>query len=208
MTIVNLIKMAQAKLLDIRKAGKALLSGEKKWREVIDSVASDITMHGYQVIDKVALDLISAWQTVDAVKDQKKRNTKGVKSAREAIYIHFCPEYATIGKGQTKESGTFRKDIDALIQIAINKVSALECQPVFNTTDKKPPVATPRAIVNKVIGKTVTTRKPRTADTKVVKFNQKDSVKEIKISQMIAKYPQDVELVRMLQELLSYVRQA
>jgi len=207
MTKVNLIKMAQAKLLDIRKAGKALLSGEKKWREVIDSVASAITMHGYQVIDKVALDLISAWQTVDAVKG-KKRNTKGVKSAREAIYIHFCPEYATIGKGQTSESMTFRKDIDALIQIVINKVSALECQPVFNTTDKKPPVATPRAIVNKVIGKTVTTRKPRTADTKVVKFNQKDSVKEIKISQMIAKYPQDVELVRMLQELLSYVRQA
>ena len=207
MTKVNLAKMAQAKLLDIRKAGKALLSGEKKWREVIDSVASAITMHGYQVIDKVALDLISAWQTVDAVKG-KKRNTKGVKSAREAIYIHFCPEYATIGKGQTSESMTFRKDIDALIQIVINKVSALECQPVFNTTDKKPPVATPRAIVNKVIGKTVTTRKPRTADTKVVKFNQKDSVKEIKISQMIAKYPQDVELVRMLQELLSYVRQA
>ena len=207
MTKVNLIKMAQAKLLDIRKAGKALLSGEKKWREVIDSVASAITMHGYQVIDKVALDLISAWQTVDAVKG-KKRNTKGVKSAREAIYIHFCPEYATIGKGQTSESMTFRKDIDALIQIVINKVSALECQPIFNSTDKKPPVATPRAIVNKVIGKTVTTRKPRTADTKVVKFNQKDSVKEIKISQMIAKYPQDVELVRMLQELLSYVRQA
>ena len=207
MTKVNLIKMAQAKLLDIRKAGKALLSGEKKWREVIDSVASAITMHGDQVIDKVALDLISAWQTVDAVKG-KKRNTKGVKSAREAIYIHFCPEYATIGKGQTSESMTFRKDIDALIQIVINKVSALECQPIFNSTDKKPPVATPRAIVNKVIGKTVTTRKPRTADTKVVKFNQKDSVKEIKISQMIAKYPQDVELVRMLQELLSYVRQA
>ena len=206
MTKVDLVKMAQAKLLDIRKAGKALLSGEKKWREVIDSVASDITMHGYQVIDKVALDLISAWQTVDAVKG-KKRNTKGVKSAREAIYIHFCPEYATIGKGQTSESMTFRKDIDALIQIVINKVSALECE-VFNTTDKKPPVATPRAIVNKVIGKTVTTRKPRTADTKVVKFNQKDSVKKIKISQMITKYQHDVELVRMLQELQGYVDQA
>lgn len=141
-------------------------------------------------------------------KGSKEAKYQGSEISKEAIYIHFCPEYATIGKGQTKESGTFRKDIDALIQIAINKVSALECQPVFNTTDKKPPVATPRAIVNKVIGKTVTTRKPRTADTKVVKFNQKDSVKEIKISQMITKYQHDVELVRMLQELRGYVSQA
>ena len=204
MTKVNLAKMGQAKLVEIRKAGKALLSGEKKWREVIDSVASAITMHGYQVIDKVALDLISAWQTIDAVKG-KKRNTKGVKSAREAIYIHFCPEYATIGKGQTSESMTFRKDIDALIQIVINKVSALECE-VFNTTDKKkkPPVATPRAIVNKVIGKTVTTRKPRTPDTKVVRFNQKASVQEIRISQKITDYKHDEELCRFLSELLKY----
>tara|TARA_A100001515_G_scaffold31246_1_gene24355 strand:+ start:28 stop:666 length:639 start_codon:yes stop_codon:yes gene_type:complete len=202
MTKVDLIKMAQSKLVAIRKAGKALLSGEKKWREVIDSVASDITMHGYQVIDKVALDLISAWQTIDAVKG-KKRNTKGVKSAREAIYIHFCPEYATIGKGQTSESMTFRKDIDALIQIVINKVTALECQPVFNTTDKKPPVATPRAIVNKVIGKTVTTRKPRTPETKVVRFNQKESVKEIRISQKITEYKHDEELCKLLSELLN-----
>ena len=200
MTKVDLVKMAQAKLLDIRKAGKALLSGEKKWREVIDSVASDITMHGYQVIDKVALDLISAWQTVDAVKG-KKRNTKGVKSAREAIYIHFCPEYATIGKGQTSESMTFRKDIDALIQIVINKVTALECE-VFNTTDKKPPVASLRNIVRQLKLKPVSNRKPRTVDTKTeaqVNFEKASSELNQKIADMIAKYKKDADLVKLLQ---------
>lgn len=197
----NIKELMATTLEAIRKASKALLAGEKRWKKVMDKVGSDIVLHGYQVIDKVALDLIETWSKLDSVSGDKRDKT-GVKKARQAIYVHFCPEYAKVGKGQNAESVLFRKEIDNLMRIVVNKVSALECQPIFNSTDKKPPVASLRNIVRQLDLKPVSNRKPRTVDTKVVKFNQRASVIEIKISQMIAKYPQDEELCRMLSEFL------
>ena len=199
----NLKELAAKTLIAIQKAGNALLNGEKRWKNVMLKVGSDIVLHGYQIIDTKALDLIEAWRVLDSVSGDKRDKT-GVQEARQAIYVHFCPNYALIGKGQNTDSVLFRKDIDNLMRIVVNKVSALECQPIFNCTDKKPPVASMRNIVKQLDLKPVSNRKPRTVDTKTedTKFDfEKESAElDQKIANKIAQYQQDVDLVRLLQE--------
>ena len=200
--VKNLKELAAKTLVAIQKAGNALLNGEKRWKNVMLKVGSDIVLHGYQIIDTKALDLIEAWRVLDSVSGDKRDKT-GVQEARQAIYVHFCPNYALVGKGQNADSVLFRKDIDNLIRIVVNKVSALECQPIFNCTDKKPPVASMRNIVKQLDLKPVSNRKPRTVDTKTeaqVKFEEASGELEQKIANKIAQYPQDVELVRLLQD--------
>jgi len=202
--VKNLKELAAKTLVAIQKAGNALLNGEKRWKNVMLKVGSDIVLHGYQIIDTKALDLIEAWRVLDSVSGDKRDKT-GVQEARQAIYVHFCPNYALVGKGQNADSVLFRKDIDNLIRIVVNKVSALECQPIFNSTDKKPPVASMRNIVKQLDLKPVSNRKPRTADTKTdadadVKFEKASAELEQKIASKIAQYKQDVELVGYLQD--------
>ena len=199
-------QLVETTLEAIRKASKALLAGERKWKNVMDQVGSDIVLHGYKVGDKVALDLIKVWSELDSVSGDK-RDKAGVKKARQAIYVHFCPEYAKVGKGQNAESVLFRKEIDNLMRIVVSKVSPLQCQPIFNSTDKKPPVASLRNIVRQLKLKPVSNRKPRTVDTKTedtkteaqVNFEKASSELNQKIADMIAKYKKDADLVKLLQ---------
>ena len=199
-------QLVETTLEAIRKASKALLAGERKWKNVMDQVGSDIVLHGYKVVDKVALDLIKVWSELDSVSGDK-RDKAGVKKARQAIYVHFCPEYAKVGKGQNAESVLFRKEIDNLMRIVVSKVSPLQCQPIFNSTDKKPPVASLRNIVRQLKLKPVSNRKPRTVDTKTedtkteaqVNFEKASAELDQKIADMIAKYKKDADLVKLLQ---------
>ena len=194
-------QLVETTLEAIRKASEQLLAGEKRWKKVMDQVGSDIVLHGYKVVDKVALDLIKVWSELDSVSGDK-RDKAGVKKARQAIYVHFCPEYAKVGKGQNAESVLFRKEIDNLMRIVVSKVSPLQCQPIFNSTDKKPPVASLRNIVRQLKLKPVSNRKPRTVDTKTeaqVNFEKASSELNQKIADMIAKYKKDADLVKLLQ---------
>ena len=199
-------ELVETTLEAIRKASEQLLAGEKRWKKVMDKVGSDIVLHGYKVVDKVALDLIKVWSELDSVSGDK-RDKAGVKKARQAIYVHFCPKYANVGKGQNAESVLFRKEIDNLMRIVVSKVSPLQCQPIFNSTDKKPPVASLRNIVRQLDLKPVSNRKPRTVDTKTedtkteaqVNFEKASAELDQKIADMIAKYKKDADLVKLLQ---------